>query len=275
MNPALLTVKAIQNKADLFARDHTDVANGLAISLYQDSVELYLWTLIKKLNISVQERSGFVAYISALESSGSSVLYRNQLHELNTARVNFKHYGNFPAPSDVIKFGVVVSSFFSDSCERDFGVTFENISVTALIQNKEIRTALKNGEDSLASGDLKGAAEQLGIGLYLMTSALSGRIPRITTRNLFPRSGLSEHESNAQIGFENVENSLRAMRDLLVIGLNQIEFKTHLAAENYLPTTHRLISGKYTQNHNVWEYDQNKLARFHKHLVDSCIKTNL
>lgn len=275
MIPALVTVKAILSKADTLARDQTDVTNGLAISLYQDSIELYLWSLVKKLNLSVQEKAGFVAYINAIETSGSTVLYRNQLLELNTARVNFKHYGNFPAPSDVIKFGVVSREFFFASCQKDFDVGFENISIVTLIRNAEIQSALKQSEEFLASGNLKASAEQLGISLYLMTRALSHRIPRIPTENLYPRSGISEHESNAHVGFENVGNSLKAIRDLLVIGLNRIDFRLHLFAENYLPTTHRVISGKYYQNHNRMEYEQEKLIEIHNHLLESCLRTKL
>lgn len=275
MIPALVTVKAILSKADTLASEQTDVTNGLTISLYQDSIELYLWTLVKKLNLTTQEKAGFVAYINAIETSGSTVLYRNQLFELNTARVNFKHYGNFPASSDVIKFGVVSREFFFDSCQNDFGVAFESISIVRLIRDLEIQSALKQSEEFLASDNLKGSAEHLGITLYLMTRALSHHIPRIQTKNLYPRSGLSEHESNAQTGFENVGNSLEAIRDLLVIGLNRIDFRLNIFSESYLPTTHRTISGKFYQNHNRMHYEQEKLSEIHNHLLESCIRTGL
>lgn len=185
------------------------MANGLAVSLYQDAVELYLWSLVKKLNITVKEKAGFLAYINDLCAHDHNLLYRNQLTELNTARISFKHYGNFPAASDVVKFGVAVREFFNDSCQSGFGENFASISVTSLIRNSEIRDALASSEDSIASDDLSAAAQSLGVAQYLMLRELSDKLPKISTRNLYRRSGTSEAEGNARAGFENVGDSLR------------------------------------------------------------------
>lgn len=56
----LVTIKAILTEADLLSRKRSDVANGLAVSLYQDAVELYLWSLVKKLNVQIREKAGFL-----------------------------------------------------------------------------------------------------------------------------------------------------------------------------------------------------------------------
>jgi hypothetical protein len=275
MLAALVTVKAILTEADLLSQKQTDVANGLAISLYQDSVELYLWSLVKKLNITVAEKAGFLSYISSLHAKGHALLYQNQLTQLNTARISFKHYGNFPAASDVVRFGVVVKEFFNDSCHSDFGVAFADVSVTALVQDVEIRDALTLSERSISSDDLLSAAEGLGIAQYLMLRKLSEKLPKISTKNLYPRSGVSEAEGRAEQGFENVGNSLRAIRDLLVVGLNRIDLKTHEFARSYLPTTHRLVTKKFYQNHNVTQYTRDKLDVILRHITDTCISAGI
>ena len=271
----LVTIKAILTEADLLSRKRSDVANGLAVSLYQDAVELYLWSLVKKLNVQIKEKAGFLDYISALQSQGHNVSYRNGLSELNTARVNFKHYGNFPAASDVTKFSVLTNEFLSESCINDFGVAFSDVSITSLVGDAEIRTSLEAGERCLAKNELPAAAEALGVAHYLMLRSLAGTIPKFRTSKFYPGSGLSADASSARVGFQNVGESLEMVRNLLVLAANHIDPKLYEFATEYLPTTHRVVSGKFFQNHNIVDYSKDLLTAVYNYMIDACVRKGL
>lgn len=275
MLTALVTIKAILMEADLLSRKHSDVANGLAVSLYQDAVELYLWSVVKKLNVQVKEKAGFLDYINALQSEGHNVSYRNGLSELNTARVNFKHYGNFPAESDVAKFSILTNAFFCESCTNDFGIALSDVSVTSIIKDAEIRESLEAGERSLAKNELLEVAEALGVAHYLMLRSLADTIPKFRTSKFYPGAGLSADASSARVGFQNVGESLEVVRDLLVLAANHIDPKLYELATEHLPTTHRLVSGKFIQNHNIIDYSKDSLTAVHNYLIDACIRNGL
>jgi hypothetical protein len=272
---ALVTIKAILKEAELLSRKHSDVANGLAVSLYQDAVELYLWSLVKALGVNVKEKAGFVDYMTALQEKGHEIKYRNGLMELNTARVSFKHYGNLPAESDVVKFGILTSEFFDDSCYADFSVKFSDVSITSLVKDVEIRGNLEASERSLAKDELQEAAEHLGVAHYLMLRSLQNTIPRFRTGKFYPGAGLSADASNARVGFEAVGESLEAIRNLLVLAASHIDPQQYELATKHLPTTHRVVSGKFFQNHNIANYSKHSLADIYSYIIDVCIRINL
>ena len=89
------------------------ISDGLAVSLFQDAVEIYIWTLIKERSIDVGKNPEFTNNLGSIANSGTSVPLKAKLLELNKARVNFKHYGNLPAHRDAEKFRSYAQDFWS------------------------------------------------------------------------------------------------------------------------------------------------------------------
>lgn len=91
---------------DLFSRDDP-MSGGLAISLSQDSVEILVWTIAKELEAEVRDKDPFTKLLDSIESAKKNTArpplpLKAKLLELNSARVNFKHYGNLPAPGSTL-----------------------------------------------------------------------------------------------------------------------------------------------------------------------------
>ncbi len=93
----LLLCKRLFNEGMTFAKRSDSVSNGIAISLFQDSVEICVWAIIKDKNIQVKDGAPFTGYIEAIQKAGLILPQVAKINELNKARVNFKHYGNLPA----------------------------------------------------------------------------------------------------------------------------------------------------------------------------------
>jgi hypothetical protein len=96
----LLLCKRLMAEGVSFAKRTDSVSSGMAISLFEDAVEMFIWAQVKERGIQVKETSSFTANIEALQKTGVSVSYTAKLFELNKARVGFKHYGNLPAADE-------------------------------------------------------------------------------------------------------------------------------------------------------------------------------
>lgn len=117
-----LLTKRLFLEACAFAARSDPVAAGLAISMLQDAAEMMVWSVVKDKGLPVKDQSGFVANIEAIAKAGHSLSFVPELHELNKARVGFKHYGNLPAAGEVNKHRSAVEGFllnyFSTAFQR-------------------------------------------------------------------------------------------------------------------------------------------------------------
>ncbi len=126
----LLLCKRLLIEGSDFAERSDPVSSGMAISLFQDSVEMFVWTLIKKRGIKVKDEAAFTSNINALQREGLTLWNIPKLLELNKARVNFKHYGNLPAPDEAGKFQTYVEDFLRTSFADHFSTSFDDVSLS-------------------------------------------------------------------------------------------------------------------------------------------------
>ena len=91
----VVIAKRIFTIAERYSQQSDPLSAGLAISLFQDSVEQLTWCIVKNLDLDVKDSEGFVSLLSKIEKkSGESIPQKAKVLELNKARVGFKHYGN-------------------------------------------------------------------------------------------------------------------------------------------------------------------------------------
>ena len=76
----LLLSKRLFNEGVTFARRPDAVSCGLAVSLFQDAVELFIWALIKDRSIPVKDTSSFTANLEAVEKG--SMPFRVERNDL-------------------------------------------------------------------------------------------------------------------------------------------------------------------------------------------------
>jgi hypothetical protein len=85
------------------------ISAGLAISIFQDSVEMFIWSLIKKFDVEVDKITPFYKYFELIKKSQNNrnkdeLPLKAKMLELNNARVGFKHFGNLPDAREAQKF---------------------------------------------------------------------------------------------------------------------------------------------------------------------------
>ena len=129
MKKQLLLCKRIFLEGSIFAERQDAISCGFAISLFQDSVEMLVWTLIKERSIAVKEGASFTSHLEVIQKAGIPISNIPKILELNKARVGFKHYGNLPAPDEAIKFQAYVEDFLRASFTDHFGENFDDLSL--------------------------------------------------------------------------------------------------------------------------------------------------
>lgn len=68
---------------------------------------------------------------------------------------------------------------------------------------------------------------------------------------------------------------LKALRDLLLVAIHKIDLTEYKFASFALPTTVRMVSGRFDQNHNRTMYSQEEFNRLYDFLQDLCLKESL
>ena len=120
----------------MFERED-DVSCGLAVSLLQDSAEMFVWTLSKKENVTLKSEAGFVAQLQALKDKPLTLAGATGLTDLNEARVNFEHYGNLPSITERPKFEAAAETFLRAGMRDHFAVDFDTLTMVDLVARNE------------------------------------------------------------------------------------------------------------------------------------------
>jgi NifU-like protein involved in Fe-S cluster formation len=85
------------------------------------------------------------------------------MQKLNAARVSLKHHGQ-RASGDQIREHLVNSKTFVDEvCHQCFGLSLSQISMSALVNDQQIRGLIEAAETALQAGDLTVALENAAV----------------------------------------------------------------------------------------------------------------
>ena len=242
----LLLSKRLFNEGVTFARRPDAVSCGLAVSLFQDAVELFIWALIKDRSIPVKDTSSFTANLEAVEKASIVLVDRAKIQELNKARVGFKHYGNLPAPDEARKFQTYAEDFLRSGMLDHFGQNFNSVSLVDLVSALDVREQLQKAEASIASGNLKNAARETAIAKALLFSRLERHIPEVD-RNLSSFDGSLEPATGTRglSGFKYVAGYLGLLREISLVTLLRVPLADYTYLRTYLPTATRFGDGNW------------------------------
>ncbi|SNT33322.1 hypothetical protein SAMN06265795_12615 [Noviherbaspirillum humi] len=246
MHPQLLLSKRLFTEGTEFAKRPDAVSCGLAISLFQDAVELFIWALIKERSINVKEQSPFTTNLDAIEKAGLVLSDRAKIQELNKARVNFKHYGNLPAPDEARKFEIYSRDFLRTGISEHFGYDFDSISLVDLVSDAEARTHLQAAEKLLSLGNFQDSLKELGIAKWILFNHLNQYIPRVSTSLSYADRVLTKANLGTRVEvFSYIADYLSVLREISLVTLLRIPFDDYTFLRTILPNTSRSESGKW------------------------------
>ena len=265
----LLLVKRLFIEAGAYVDRSDAFSCGIAISMLQDAVELYVWALIKARGIPPpREQSGFVENLELLKRNGISFAHDPKLHDLNKARVNFKHYGNLPAPEEAKKHQDAAESFLRVAMTEHFGLSFDDLSLLDLIQNAEVKGYLLAANGHLESGDFKECASELAKARSTVLDTLGRFIPTVD------RSIARADETGQGVRpFTYLVEYLAALREATLIALLKLPFDEYKAMRSGLPAVSRTMTGSwYVTFINKFEYTKDECQTIMSALVSVAVR---
>lgn len=125
--------------------------NGFSILSFHDSVEMFMKLCAESRNIKISKDVNFGDYFTKLPDLQCNATMAN----LNSKRVNLKHYGTLPSKLDVEISRANVTDFFEQNTPIFFNVQFAEISLVSLIKYKGVREYMDKSLSELSLDKFK------------------------------------------------------------------------------------------------------------------------
>lgn len=228
------------------------ISAGMAISLFQDSVEILCWCILKELDARVKDNDSFTSFFDLVEKApkntdSKQLPFKARMLELNKARVNFKHYGNLPDISEARKFEGYTEEFLRVSFKDFFGIDFDSLTLTQLIPFNDIKDIVASSEKALAADNIKDCICELSKAKTLLFGKYAMYLPEVD-RHLKDADRIIAKSVNIQGSlriFEYLTQYLNALRNLNFVALCGVSMKDYLLMEQKLPHSSQTMSGKW------------------------------
>jgi hypothetical protein len=230
----LMVSKRMYMQGVAHACSNNKLLAGIAISLFQDSIELALLAAINKNDIDPGRQAGFDRYIECLENGAIEIPFKQRIRQINNTRIQFKHFGVCPNPSEALRFEEAARAFLNKFLLQCFDLEIEQVSLCALIEDDEIRTELSEAETCLHS---KGISDCL-VHLSAAKTIIFARHAKLLKPPLHGNIG------NDQSMREMIRKAVKPLETVAiagVLGINAFELRKILP----LPSAHKGQDGRW------------------------------
>lgn len=158
----LLLAKYFYSRGCDILRDGGLFDPGLAVSLFQDAVEIMLLACGTVVHASPKEKTGFEALWDEVNRalvahSRTPLRMKIQVINLNKARVNFKHSGQVPDARVAESCRLDTSEFLSWAANEYFDKEFASLSLVTFVVDEAERDRLQQALELLNAQDRTGA----------------------------------------------------------------------------------------------------------------------
>jgi hypothetical protein len=131
---------------------------GLAVSLFQDAVEMVLFTCSARFDAQVKDRAGFAELWDAVnkavqKASKPPLPLGPQMQAVNKVRVGFKHYGLRPDSRDAESCRADCGQFLELVARNYLDLDFAALSIASVVREDAERALLERAVDALRTDD--------------------------------------------------------------------------------------------------------------------------
>lgn len=133
---------------------------SFAIISLDGAIEHFLWTIIAEFNAisKLPKRSQFHDILATADSAVGNILsLKAEVQKIHSIRNAAQHQGTVPSDRDIESSIVYTEDFLSQACQACFKVKFDEIYLSDLILDPELRNSLRKVENYLAKKDYENA----------------------------------------------------------------------------------------------------------------------
>lgn len=129
-----------------------------ALLSFHDAAEMLLLLAAEQLRVNLTKGVNFDGYFGEIEKgSGIQLPLRPAMRRMNNSRVNFKHHGSIPSPTDLEQFRADVTTFLTDATQMVFAADFMSMDMIDLVTHKSTVERLRAAETHSRKGDYSAA----------------------------------------------------------------------------------------------------------------------
>ncbi|MFJ4343272.1 hypothetical protein [Streptomyces sp. NPDC088915] len=137
-----------------------------AVLSFHDAVELFLVLAGEHLQVGLPTQINFSQYWEKLAAglpANAQLPSKKAMERMNKLRVNLKHHGAVPSPTDIDQVRADVLTFFTDATPLIFGGSFTQIDMIDLVARSQTVNFLQFAQSCADNGDLPQAMAALSI----------------------------------------------------------------------------------------------------------------
>jgi hypothetical protein len=132
------------------------VSRMVAIHLFDTAVGMILDCIIIKHEISLRGKEyTFGAKWNRISNENVNLTLRNELRAVHELRNLVQHHGEIPSSKKVIESEAYVKSFFADICRVQFKTSYDDIRLSQLIDNNQLKDKILKAESALKRKNFK------------------------------------------------------------------------------------------------------------------------
>lgn len=173
----LVNAKLVMHRAVGFRNQSSDIDLSIALLLAHDAVELLMLAVLDHLAIAPQKNREFLSFW--IEIKSPSPPDKGAMAALNKLRVNFKHYGILPHPTEVRELITRAVGFFENVLRLYCDLSYEDISLADLILDPAVRNQLNEARLKFLAGEKDAAMIDLQIALHRVEQPEGKFLPRL------------------------------------------------------------------------------------------------
>ena len=147
-----IRVLLLAKKLFLHGCDHVSkkdkISRMLAIHNFDNTVEMLLKCIATKYDVvsSSRQEYKFKDLWNEIQKKEVQLPLKNQMFGLHDLRNIVQHQGDVPSLEAVIKYKGYVEDFFREVTKKEFGVSYNELYLSVLIENKELREKTRKAE---------------------------------------------------------------------------------------------------------------------------------
>ena len=271
----LMLAKYLSRQGEKALDLRNPIACGLAISHFQDAIEMLLYAAIKQRDLGDGKKQLTFHDLWRLvdeDLQPEKLPFKAHMLELNTARVGFKHYGNLPAPSDAEKFLPYTREFLTTATKLLCDIDFARLSLSDLIEDVQVRDILKQAENCLSLEQFDRCVDECARAEYMLSRPLHGMFPTVPSRitdcaRLFDRN----QHSQARTLFNGLHDYLNALRNISLAAVLHIpahDFFRYAALRRGMPIVSETADHLITVRPGLGDFNKGDIDFVLRYVVD-------
>ncbi len=128
------------------------VSRMLAIHHFDNAIEMVLKGVATKQGIEPKKK---YFYFDELLKEINELPLKEQMRNLHELRNSVQHQGEIPSVESIIKYKSYAEDFFKQVCGEIFNVSYDELYLSALIENESLREQMLKAEEALRAENFK------------------------------------------------------------------------------------------------------------------------